>query len=231
MRQTIFKGKRVTDEDIRRAMERFDKETRDSFNRWRTYGVEHAGKLYPPKEVLSIATGEHVGEFAGGEYANRIFRELGFTVVTIDDETRSAAPTIQEAVDTSLSLESDLEKFLVGNLAQLEPGLRLYEERGMSGQQFDTQTVGRLDILAVDQTNNFVVIELKAGEADDRVCGQVLRYMGWVKENLADQRKVRGIIVANEFSEKLKYAAKVTADVTLKKYEVSFRFADLRHSG
>jgi hypothetical protein len=131
------------------------------------------------------------------------------------------------AVDTSLSLERDMERSLLRDLAQLEPGLRLYESDGTSGNQLDTAAVGRLDILAVDDKKNLVVIELKAGRADDRVCGQILRYIGWVKENLAAYANVRGIVVANEFSEALRFAAKAMPNVALKRYEVRFEFTNV----
>jgi len=131
------------------------------------------------------------------------------------------------AVDTSLSLERDMEQSLLRNLGQLEPGLRLYDANGMSGNQLDTGAVGRLDILAVDDKGSLVVVELKAGRADDRVCGQILRYIGWVKENLAADRSVRGIVVANDFSESLRFAAKAMSDVALKRYEVRFDFTDV----
>jgi hypothetical protein len=127
----------------------------------------------------------------------------------------------------ALSLERDLENSLISNLEQLEPGLRLYERDGVNGQQFETNAVGRLDILAVDKQGNYVVIELKAGEADDRVCGQILRYMGWVKKNLAEGKPVRGIIVANSFTETVKYAVGVVPNLTLKRYEVRFSFLDV----
>lgn len=133
------------------------------------------------------------------------------------------------AVDTSLSLERDLEKSLLANLGQLEPNLRLYQAGATFGQQLATGKVGRLDILGVDQNDDFVVIELKAGKADERACGQILRYMGWVKENLVGtgNRKVRGIIVANDFSESLRYAARAMTEVVLKKYGVHFEFTDV----
>jgi hypothetical protein len=51
--------------------------------------------------------------------------------------------------------------------------------------------------------------------------------MGWVQENLAGNRKVRGIIVANEFTETLKLAAKVMSNVSLKKYDIRFEFTDI----
>jgi hypothetical protein len=131
------------------------------------------------------------------------------------------------AVDTSLSLERDMERSLLRNLAQLAPRLRLYDANGVSGNQLDTGTVGRLDILAVDDNDDLVVIELKAGRPDDRVCGQILRYIGWVRENLANQRNVRGIVVANDFSEALRFAAKAMPNVALKRYEVRFEFTDV----
>jgi endonuclease len=117
-----------------------------------------------------------------------------------------------------------LERFLIANIAGLEPGLRRYQEGGMSGQQVVVQGAGRIDILATGKDKAFVVVELKAGEATDEVCGQILRYMGWVKEKLAGNRNVRGIIVANEFSPRLRLAAKVMLNVRLLKYEVSFKF-------
>jgi RecB family endonuclease NucS len=135
--------------------------------------------------------------------------------------------TVDIASFTSLSLERDLEKSLLGNLSQIEPGLSLYQKDGISGRQYDTGEVGRLDILALDGKGSLVVLELKAGRADESVCGQILRYIGWVQEYLAVDREVRGIIVANDFSDSLKYAAKAMPNVGLKKYEVRFQFTDI----
>lgn len=153
------------------------------------------------------------------------------SLVTGDDEQLETTEEIAEleaaAVDTALSLERDLERSLLLNLAQLEPGLKPYQDKGIVGQQLDAGKAGRIDIVAVDSTGNLVVIELKAGLADDRVCGQILRYLVWVKENLAGNGKVRGIIVASDFSDGLRYAAKAMHEVTLKEYEVRFTFKDV----
>ena len=82
------------------------------------------------------------------------------------------------------------------NLSLLEPGLRLYEEEGITGIEFPAG--GRfIDILAVDAQHNYVVIELKVSRGYDRVVGQLLRYMAWVKQHQAEAtQQVRGIIVA-----------------------------------
>ena len=124
-------------------------------------------------------------------------------------------------------MERDLENSLVANPQQLEHGLKLYSDNEITGQQLHTGVVGRLDILAIDPNGNYVVIELKAGKAEDRVCGQILRYMGWVESELAPGHQVRGVIVANDFSEALKYAAQAMPNVSLKRYEVHFEFTDL----
>jgi len=57
-------------------------------------------------------------------------------------------------------------------------------------------------------------------------CGQIQAYMGWVKENLAGSRKVRGIIIAHEFTEKARLASRVVPTLSLKKYRMNFSFVD-----
>lgn len=153
--------------------------------------------------------------------------DQGVQLAQTDEETEVVEEFETIISDTAFSLERDLEKSLLSNLTQLEPNLRLFNENGVTGQQLDTGSVGRLDLLCVDRSNDLVVIELKAGRIDDKVCGQILRYMGWVRENVAHGRKVRGIVVANEFSDSLRYAAKAMVDVALKKYEVRFTFTDM----
>lgn len=73
----------------------------------------------------------------------------------------------------------------------LEPGLKLYSKNGVTGRQFNTGVVGIIDLLAIDKQGEFVVIELKAGEAKDKACAQLFRYMGWVAVNLANGKNVR----------------------------------------
>ena len=48
-----------------------------------------------------------------------------------------------------------------------------------------------------------MVIELKKGRAADKVFGQLSRYMGWVKKNLAKDAEVSGMIVGSNIDDKL----------------------------
>lgn len=74
------------------------------------------------------------------------------------------------------------------------------------GRQYET-TVGPIDILARNKkTNGYVVIELKKGRAADKVFGQLSRYMGWVKKNLAGDAPVSGMIVGTSIDAKLRSA-------------------------
>jgi len=87
MTQAIFKGKTVTREALLEAMRAFDTEFPDParYERWLDkesykYAVAHAGRLYPPKRILSLAAGVPSRQFGGGEETNRVFRENGFEV-------------------------------------------------------------------------------------------------------------------------------------------------------
>jgi hypothetical protein len=138
---------------------------------------------------------------------------------TIGSVSVDSGPTVEP--DREFAYESDLRDFLAKNLALVEPGLRLYQEDGITGVEFPAG--GRfIDILALDRQNNFVVIELKVSKGYDRVIGQLLRYVAWIDENLADPaQKVRGVIISREVSADLSLACSRVSDVDLYEYELS----------
>jgi len=130
----------------------------------------------------------------------------------------------EEAVDAGreFAFERDLRNYLVKNLALIEGGLKVYEEEGITGVEFPVG--GRfIDILAVDKSGGYVVMELKVSRGYDRVVGQLLRYMAWVEQNLEPKGPVRGVIVANEITDDLKLACSRLKDVRLIEYEISFK--------
>lgn len=128
-----------------------------------------------------------------------------------DDE----ATEVAELVETSITLERDIEDHLVGNLEAIEEGLTLI------GRQYSTD-VGRIDILAEDGNGDRVVIEVKVGEAKDSAIGQVARYLGWFARQ--DGKTPRGILIAAEFPEGVRFAATTMPNLELLTYKVSFSF-------
>ncbi|MDV3002559.1 MAG: Endonuclease NucS (plasmid) [Chroococcopsis gigantea SAG 12.99] len=136
-------------------------------------------------------------------------------------ETEVLEEEIDRGISTEFAYESDLRDYLAKNLQIIEPGLKLYEEEGITGVEFPVG--GRfIDILAVDTNGNFVVIELKVSRGYDRVIGQLLRYIGWIQKNQAEGgQKVRGIIVAREISEDLILACSLMPNVGLFEYTLS----------
>ncbi len=114
------------------------------------------------------------------------------TGVTTLQKSEVLEEEIDLGISTEFAYESDLRDYLAKNLQVIEPGLKLYEEEGITGVEFPVG--GRfIDILAVDFNGDFVVIELKVSRGYDRVIGQLLRYMAWIQKNQAEPgQTVRG---------------------------------------
>ena len=72
----------------------------------------------------------------------------------------------------------------------------------------------------------FLVIELKKGRASDIVMGQIQRYMGHIKNHLAGDKDVKGLIIALEDDKNLRDALSVAPNIKFMKYEVSFKLVE-----
>lgn len=144
----------------------------------------------------------------------------------------AAAPTLVSTDATvedpiAFALEKHLEHFLVQNWAMTELGrdYDIFEEDGEKvGQQYPSDT-GPMDILAIKKDKSeLLVVELKKGRASDAVVGQVLRYMGFVAQDLAEPNQtVRGVIIAQEDDPRIRRALAVTPNVSFYRYQVSFK--------
>lgn len=137
-----------------------------------------------------------------------------------------------EAKDEALEfpLEEYLENFIVKNWNNINFGesLMLYiDDEGTPAQQYPTSE-GFIDLLAKDADGNLVVIELKKGRSNQQVVGQILSYVGWVKNNLAvKDQKVRGIIIAADSNQALLDAVGTVSNfISVKYYKVKFNFVN-----
>lgn len=104
-------------------------------------------------------------------------------------------------------LEAGLEEAVKVNLKQLN--LRLADE-SIQQQCSLGIGIGRTDLICLDERDDFVVLELKAVRSSDSVVGQLLRYIGYIRENWAEKagKKVYGIILTPSYDEQLRLAAK-----------------------
>ena len=96
-------------------------------------------------------------------------------------------------------------------------GYDIFEDDGeIIGQQFATDT-GNMDILAISKDRReLLVVELKKGQAADKVVGQILRYMGYAAQELAEEgQTVKGIIITQEDDLRLRRALSVTPNVSI----------------
>ncbi len=127
---------------------------------------------------------------------------------------------------SAFALEEHLEDFLVKNWAHTELGkdYDIYEEDGEKAQQYQTDT-GPLDILAVSKDRKkLLVIELKKGRASDAVVGQILRYMGFVQEMLAEKdQSVHGLVIALEDDQRIRRALAMVKNIQFYRYQISFK--------
>lgn len=144
--------------------------------------------------------------------------------------TRPAEQAIEpdEESEENLSakfLESHLQWFVFNNLTCLGiAGLRLYDPESQADTQgkYRTDEVGEIDILLKTPKGDIVVVELKKS-GTDKTIGQICRYMGWVKHRLATEgQTVQGIVVTQDYDQRLAYAAHAVPGLLVKKVQVSF---------
>jgi RecB family endonuclease NucS len=148
---------------------------------------------------------------------------------------RFTPPTLLTVADTEVPpsplpdaelrlLERDLQRLLSRNLARIEKGLVAHPDYQLEEFPCD---VGRLDFLCKDAEDNWVVIELKADWIDDSAVGQILGYMSWVKDNLPNGSRVRGIIVGKRTSGRVKAAVKLFPGLSIKRFTLDCQIDEM----
>ena len=191
-------------------------------------GTKRHMRSIPHKDlVFKKARGEFV-KYDGALHGQ--FDENGVEILADADELDEVIEENEPSAQLlAFALERHLEDFLDENIARIHFGRRLsiYEsEDGLRGRQFPIDH-GRIDLLCLDEdSGDLVVVELKKGRHSDAVVGQCLRYMGWVKQNLASPGQgVKGIIITRSADEHLKYATSGLDDVEVRCYEVTFQLS------
>lgn len=189
---------------------------------------------YVPDLVLRldfIENKEYWGSYFQGGVRGII--ETDFQVI-VNPKKVVESKTVLDEDTQQFALEVHLEEFIHANWDKVnwQRNLHLYETKDSNGRQFPAGTWS-IDFLAIDNdTNDFVVIELKRGHTSDAVVGQTLRYIGWVKENLADNgQNVKGIIVCREVDDALRYSVGQINDIDVLMYQVNFHLEPMQYKG
>jgi len=186
--------------------------------RWYTNKIDRAQMSQPLQNSTgSIGTVSNISKYAD-EIERLIAGDGPQTIISTDE-------TIEDP--SVFALEKHLEDFLVQNWKHTELGKKydIFEEEGeLVGQQYPSDT-GPIDILAISKDKKeLLVVELKKGRVSDMVIGQLQRYMGYVKEELAEKRQeVKGLIIALEDDLKLRRALAVTHNIDFFTYKISFK--------
>ena len=148
----------------------------------------------------------------------------------ISNRTKNFSEEVNEVSDLEdeykFALEMHLEEFMYRNWGSINwnSKLKLYQTEEQDGRQFPADQWS-IDFLAIDKnTNDLVVIELKRGKTSDSVVGQILRYISWVKENIAEKNQnVKGIIIGNDSNDEMDYALNCLDYIDFKKYKIDFK--------
>ena len=198
----------------------------------------HKGQVLPHRRSVRWFTGLITRE----EMSEQLRNSIG-SIGTLSDASKYAQeldvllsgshPAVIITTDETIedpsvfALEKHLEDFLVQNWksTDLGRGYDIYEEDGeMVGQQYPSDT-GPIDILAVSKDKKeLLVVELKKGRVSDMVIGQIQRYMGYVKEELAEvNQTVRGVIIAFDDDKKIRRALSVTQNIDFYTYKIQFK--------
>jgi len=165
----------------------------------------------------AIGTVSNVSQYA--EEIDRLM--LGSSVAPIAED----GAVVED--QATFVLEKHLENFLIENWRHTDLGrdYTILEEEGeIVGQQYPTDT-GPIDILAVSKDKKrLLVVELKKGRASDAVVGQIARYMGYVREELAEEgQTVEGVIIALEDDLRIRRALSIMNGVRFYRYQISFK--------
>lgn len=139
-------------------------------------------------------------------------------------------------IDTTImgarfALEKYLHEFMRDNwnLLELAKEWELFQSQDDPDAGFEYPTdIGYIDLLAKHKRENrWLVIELKRNQTSDDTVGQILRYMGYIQEELAIVgHSVEGLIIAFEADKKIRYALKPTPNIKVKLYQIDFRLID-----
>ena len=202
--------------------EEFQKDGMASVSRLYSYSVQDKRDNRPNPTKVKLTKSTVYSTLSDHKTALNHYRKFclvgGDAPIQESLDSNNDTETIAEAdSSTTFRLEKDMQDAIRENIAQLDPTLEIID----SGVERKVAS-GFIDILAKDSNGFLVVIELKAGKAQDSVIAQILGYMNDIAEE--EKANVRGIIVASDFNQRLRSAARFILNLELNSYSYTFDF-------
>ena len=99
----------------------------------------------------------------------------------------------------------------------------LFPDYDLKGTEY-TIGNGRIDLL-LESPDGLLAIELKSGTAFAEVFGQISMYLGLLKQDFPD-KEIRGLIIASEIHEGLKFACNTNPLITCQTYKMKLSLKD-----
>ncbi|CAC9565650.1 hypothetical protein [uncultured Gammaproteobacteria bacterium] len=165
------------------------------------------------------------GNKGNGTWRSAIARYSEFFAVrgnnTID-ETNIENTNQEEQIN--FAYERDLQKTLCAQITELFPNYKIYGENNQ-GIEYSINS-RRIDVLLEHiETSDLLVVELKSGDADYKVFGQISMYMGLTERKFPD-KKVSGVIISGSIHESLQQACTTTDRIELKVYRMKLELEE-----
>lgn len=169
--------------------------------------------------ILQWAKTENTGPFEvyPSNTRSALNRYVEFSIASQSPEDIEEIEEEAAAAPTLFQVEKEMQAAVRKQIHKLEEGLTV-EDGGIETHV----STGRIDIVARDKNGTLVVIELKAGVCPNGAIEQVLGYA----EALSSEKKesTRAYLVAGEFSDRARAAAKRVRDLELRTYEFLITF-------
>jgi hypothetical protein len=116
--------------------------------------------------------------------------------------------------------EIEIQKYLYKNWEKTTFAAKweLIRKGTQANGNYVATNCGIIDLLAKDKKGKgWLVVELKRDQGSDDTVGQLLRYMGWVKENLSEEKDiVHGLIIASSSDDHLRLALSCVENTSYK---------------
>ena len=135
------------------------------------------------------------------------------------------ASQITQELSNTFAYEKDLQISLCSQISELFPNFKIYGgpsigvEYSIGGRRIDV-------LLEHESEGDLLVIELKSGEADFKVFGQISMYIGLLQRQFKE-KKISGVIVAGSINESLVQACETSDKSSVKTYRMQIELDDV----